>query len=159
MVSERDRSPGPHDESLRELELLFGRRATPCGPGSIRYVGGTVLLRVLPAAVMIAGLVTLASAGIDALPAAAALVLIGVLAARSAPWRFAVVDEGIALWFAFGRRRFLARTDLTVRIDLTGAIARPRSERFGYPLTDGVTTRRRSLLRAVLTEHGFDVCT
>ena len=57
---------------------------------------------------MLAGLVTLASAGIDALPAAAALVLIGVLAACSAPWRFVVVDEGIALWFAFGRRRFLA---------------------------------------------------
>jgi hypothetical protein len=159
MVSERDDSPGPGDANLRELESLLRRRAVPGGPGSIRFVGGTVLLRVLPAAVMLAGLITLASAGIDALPAAAALVLIGVLAARSAPWRFVVVDEGIALWFAFGRRRFLARTDLTVRMDLTGAVARPRSERFGYPLTDGVTTRRRSLLRAILTEHGFDICT
>ena len=98
MVSERDDSPGPGDPSLHELESLLRRHAVPAGPGSIRFVGGTVLLRFLPAAVMLAGLVTLVSAGIDALPAAAALVLIGVLAARSAPWRFVVVDEGIALW-------------------------------------------------------------
>jgi hypothetical protein len=158
MVSERDQSPGPHDESLRELELLLGRQSAAGPVGSVRFVGQTALLRVVPGLLIVVGLVTLVSAGAGALPAATALVVLGLLAARSAPWRFVVVDEGIALWFAFGRRRFLARGDLTVRIDLTGAIARPRSERFGYPLTDGVMTRRRTLLRAVLTEHGFEVC-
>ena len=162
MVSERDDTPGPGDESLRDLERLLERRATPSESGSIgsiRFVGGTALLRVLPLAVIVAGIVTLVTAGVDALPAAVGLVLIGWVAARSAPWRFVVVDEGIALWFAFGRRRFIARNDVTVRMDLTGAVARPHSERFGYPLTDGVTTRRRSLLRAILTEHGFEICT
>ena len=28
----------------------------------------------------------------------------GLVSARYLPWRFAVLDEGIALWFAFGRR-------------------------------------------------------
>jgi len=124
--------------------------------GSIRFVGQTALLRVIPVAVVVAGVST-ACSGISALPAGLLLVLVGVVAARSAPWRFVVVDDGIALWFAFGRRRFLRRDEVTVRMDLTGATARHRCERFGYPLTDGVTTRRRAMLRAILTEHGFDV--
>ena len=31
-----------------------------------------------------------------------------------------VLDEGIALWFGFGKRCFLARDDVTGRVDLAG---------------------------------------
>ncbi len=74
------------------------------------------------------------------------------------PWRFAVTNRGIALWFGFGKRRFLAREDVTVRVDLSGTIVMRRgASRVGYPLTDHFIERRRSALRAVLMEHGFDV--
>jgi hypothetical protein len=33
----------------------------------------------------------------------------------------------------------------------------PKSEHFGYPLTDGVSHRRAAVLKAVLEEHGFRV--
>jgi hypothetical protein len=67
------------------------------------------------------------------------------------------VDEGIALWFGFGKRRFLARDDVTVRVDLAGVRVLPDSEHFGYPLTDGISNRRLVILRAVLEELGFRV--
>jgi hypothetical protein len=84
--------------------------------------------------------------------------LCGLVVARYLPWRFAVVDEGIALWFAFGRRLFLPKEAVTVRVNLSSSVAYPEVyRRFGYPLTDGILERRHSLLRAVLVEHGFRV--
>ncbi len=80
----------------------------------------------------------------------------GLVVARYLPWRFAVLDEGIALWFAFGRRLFLPKEAVTVRINTGSSVAYPEVfRRFGYPLTDGILERRHTLLRAVLVEHGF----
>jgi hypothetical protein len=80
----------------------------------------------------------------------------GLVSARYLPWRFAVLDEGIALWFAFGRRLFLPKDAVTVRVGSGSTVAYPEVfRRFGYPLTDGLVERRRVLLRAVLVEHGF----
>ncbi len=42
----------------------------------------------------------------------------GLVSARYLPWRFAVLDEGIALWFPFGRRLFLPKDAVTVRVGL-----------------------------------------
>ena len=82
--------------------------------------------------------------------------LCGLVSARYLPWRFAVLDEGIALWFAFGRRLFLPKDAVTVRVGSGSTVAYPEVfRRFGYPLTDGLVERRRVLLRAVLVEHGF----
>ena len=84
--------------------------------------------------------------------------LCGFVVSRYLPWRFAVVDEGIALWFAFGRRLFLPKEAVTVRVNLSSSVAYPEVfRRFGYPLTDGILERRHKLLRAVLVEHGFRV--
>lgn len=86
------------------------------------------------------------------------LVIGAALSALMMPWRFVVVDDGIALWFPFGRRRFYRRDEVTLRADRGGAVAYPGGfRRFGYPLTDGLVERRRLLLRAVLVEHGFRV--
>ena len=47
---------------------------------------------------------------------------------------------------------------MTVRVGLGSTVVLSREEdRFGYALTDGLFERRRTLLRAVLTEHGFQV--
>ena len=82
----------------------------------------------------------------------------GLVSARYLPWRFAVLDEGIALWFAFGRRVFLPKEAVTVRVGAGSPVAYPKVfRRFGYPLTDGLVERRRVLLRAVLVEHGFRI--
>ena len=87
---------------------------------------------------------------------AVAFALCGVVTARYLPWRFAVLDEGIALWFPFGRRLFLPREAVTVRVGTNSAVAYPEAyRRFGYPLTDGLVERRHAALQAVLTEHGF----
>src|SRR6266496_5256994 len=78
--------------------------------------------------------------------------------ARALPWRFAVLDEGIALWFPFGRRMFLPKEAVTVRVSAGSPVAYPEAyRRFGYPLTDGLVESRRKLLRSVLVEHGFHI--
>ena len=98
----------------------------------------------------------LTGAGNGALFYAIAFSLCGLVVARYLPWRFAVLDEGIALWFAFGRRMFLPKAAVTVRVGLSGSVAYPEVyRRFGFPLTDGLLERRGTTLRAVLVEHGF----
>jgi hypothetical protein len=74
------------------------------------------------------------------------------------PWRFEVLDRGIALWFPFGRYRYLAKEQVTVRVGHGATVVLPRhADRFGYALTDGLIEQRRSVLRAVLAEHGYDL--
>jgi hypothetical protein len=119
-------------------------------------VGESRFLRWWPllAVVVAVALVFSGSSG----PLPLVLMVGAVLSALMLPWRFVVVDDGIALWFPFGRRRFYRRDALTVRADRGGAVAYPgRARRFGYPLTDGLVEKRRLLLRAVLVEHGFRV--
>lgn len=83
-------------------------------------------------------------------------IVFGSLVSVVLPWRFVVVDQGIGLWFGFGRRRFLRRDDIVVRVGLGPTVVfRNGAERFGYPLSDGLVERRRLELRAVLGEHGF----
>ena len=81
-----------------------------------------------------------------------------LLVAFLLPWRFAVLDRGIALWFGFGKFRYVAKENVKVRVGQGSAVLLPRySDRFGYALTDGLLEHRRALLRTVLTEHGFQV--
>jgi hypothetical protein len=107
--------------------------------------------------VVFAGVVA-ATAGTGALLYCVAFAACGLVAARYLPWRFAVLDDGIALWFPFGRRLFLPKDAVTIRVRSGSPVAYPEVfRRFGYPLTDGLVERRRKLLRAVLVEHGFRV--
>ena len=74
------------------------------------------------------------------------------------PWRFEVLDRGIALWFPFGKYRYLEKERVTVRVGHGATVVLPRhADRFGYPLTDGLVEQRRAVLRAVLAEHGYDL--
>jgi hypothetical protein len=107
---------------------------------------------------VVLGAVVLAGAGVGAFVFCAVVAACGLVSARYLPWRFAVLDDGIALWFAFGRRLFLPRDTVTVRVRSGSPVAYPAAfRRFGYPLTDGLVERRRKLLHAVLVEHGFRV--
>jgi hypothetical protein len=102
--------------------------------------------------------IVLTGAGVDALVYCIVFAVCGLVAARYLPWRFAVLDEGIALWFPFGRRMFLPREAVTVRVGSGSPVAYPEVyRRFGYPLTDGLVERRRAALQAVLVEYGFRI--
>jgi hypothetical protein len=94
-------------------------------------------------------------------PSAAVVLLVPAVAVGVLlPWRFEVLDAGIALWFPFGKYRYLAKERVTVRVGHGSTVVLPRrADRFGYPLTDGLVEQRRAVLRAVLTEHGYDVAT
>ncbi len=105
---------------------------------------------------LVFAVIVLTGTGRGAVVYAIVFALCGFVVARYLPWRFAVLDEGIALWFPFGRRMFLPKDAVTVRVGLSGSVAYPEVyRRFGYPLTDGLVERRRTALRAVLVEHGF----
>jgi hypothetical protein len=59
-----------------------------------------------------------------------------------------------------GRRRFLSKDTLTIRVDLVGAFALiGKHRRFGYPLLDQILYRpgHEDELRTVFVEHGFTV--
>jgi hypothetical protein len=101
---------------------------------------------------------TLWFGGAGAWAYAAIFAACGVVAGRLLPWRFVVVDDGLALWFALRGPCFLARDAVVVRAGVGSAVAIPiHTRHMGYPLTDGLLERRRLLLRAVLVEHGFRV--
>jgi len=92
------------------------------------------------------------------LPFALGCIALSALMVRLMPWRFEVYDVGLELRFALGRRRFLLRDDITVRVNPGSPVVLfGRHRRLAYPLTDGFVEPRRAMLRAVLIECGFDV--
>ena len=119
-----------------------------------RFVGQSLPLRLLPWLLIVVGTCT-AAAGGNRVVVGLLVLALGAFAKLAVPWRFVVVDEGIGLWFGFGKRRFLPRDEVTVHVDLAGVRVQPESEHFGYPLTDGLSNRRATILKAVLEEHGF----
>jgi hypothetical protein len=119
------------------------------------YVGESKVLHFWPRSMLVLALVPIA---LGSLGGVIVFVVPALIAGALLPWRFAVFDDGIALWFGLGRHRFLAKEDITIRAGLGGTVLFPRgATTIGYPLTDGFVERRRASLRAVLFEHGFRV--
>jgi hypothetical protein len=119
------------------------------------YVGQSQALHWWPGAMVAAAVVGWFLGG-----AATTIVLLvpGLVVGVVLPWRFAVLDAGIALWFPLGKYRYLAKELVTVRVGQGATVVFPRrADRFGYPLTDGLVEQRRPILRAVLAEHGYDL--
>jgi hypothetical protein len=123
--------------------------------GDVVYVGQSQALHWWPGFLIALALLGFALGG----PALSLLLLVlAVLAGVALPWRFAVLTDGIALWFPLGKYRYLAKDQLTVRVGVGPTVLLPRhAVLFGYPLTDGLIERPRADLRAVLTEHGYEV--
>jgi hypothetical protein len=119
------------------------------------YVGQSRLLRHWPQALLLLAAVSIALGNL------ATAIVFGVpalLAGFALPWRFAVYDHGIDLWFCFGKFRALARERVTVRADRGGVVVLPRgAQRLGYPLTTGLVEHDRLLLRDLFRFCGFDV--
>ena len=119
---------------------------------NIRFVSESAFLRYWPYFMVAFGgwLATRGGYGV-----ATMFVLAACGAASVLPWRYAVFDDGLALQFAFGKRRFLPRSEVTVRVNRAGGVAHREGCRFGYPLSDRFVERRLGSLRAILAERGY----
>jgi hypothetical protein len=124
------------------------------GTGPV-FVGQSWFLHYWPWAMVVIGTVPLALGNLAAL---VVFFLPAVACGACLPWRFAVYGSGIALWFGFGKRRFVARSAVWVRAARNGMVVLPRGEaRFGYPLTDGLVERDPAALRAALVAAGYEL--
>ncbi len=131
--------------------------APPTSEMHPRYVGESRFVHFWPYGMLVFALIQ-GLTGIEFLAFGVFFAVGGVLFGLVLPWRFVVVDEGIGLWYCFGKRRFRPKSDVTVRVGSgSSVLLRAGAERFGVPLTDGLVERRRMVLRAVLAEHGFDL--
>ena len=88
------------------------------------------------------------------------LTLIAYVHGRWLPWQFAIRADGLSLAFPFGRRMFLPRASLTVRMEMVGAVAMVgRRRHFGYLLMDriGYEPDNEPLLRGAFTGFGYNL--
>jgi hypothetical protein len=88
------------------------------------------------------------------------LVVVADVHGRWLPWQFTILDDGLALTFPFGRRVFLPKSSLRVRMEVVGATALVgRRRKFGYLLMDRVLYEpgREILLRTAFTGLGYDL--
>lgn len=103
------------------------------------YQGGSAFLRWWPPAILVLASVTIAAGGMVGLRWASVLILAAYAHHRFLPWQFTVRPDGLELAFPFGRRMFVPKSDLTVRMDVVGATALTDGHRrFGYPLLDSI---------------------
>jgi hypothetical protein len=119
------------------------------------YVGQSPTLRYCPWLVLGAALVAL----VDGSPCAALiLALPAVVVPLMLPWRFAVTDSGIGLWFGFGKYRFFEKDSVTVRYRNGHTMVSHHTRApSGYMLTDRRLDEDPAWLRHVLTDHAFRV--
>jgi hypothetical protein len=119
------------------------------------FVGQSRFLHYWPWAMVAVGCVPLLLGN----PAALVVFFLpAIVCATLLPWRFAVFGSGIALWFGFGKRRFVARTAVRIRADRSGMVVLRRgADRFGYPLTDGLVDRDPGGLRGALVAAGYEL--
>ena len=119
------------------------------------YVGQSQLLHYAPQILLFFAAVTFA---FGSLAGAVVFGIPALVAGLVLPWRFAIYDDGIHLWFNFGKCRALVRDSVTVRANRGGVVVFPRgAQRVGYPLTDGIVDQNRLVLRDVFRFCGYDV--
>jgi hypothetical protein len=124
------------------------------------FVGSSTMLRWFPKAMLALALLILVAGWPRSIQWAVLLFVGAYIYGRWLPWRFDVLDDGIALTFAFGRHLFLPKRSTTVRLEYVGAIALPENRRrFGYPLTNGLgfEPQREKGLRLALVLHGYTI--
>jgi hypothetical protein len=124
------------------------------------YLGRNWFLRWWPKLLLVLGAVVLYVDWNHAIQWATLFGAIAYVHGRWLPWQFAIREDGLALTFPFGRRLFLPRSSLTVRIDVVGAIAMVgRRRHFGYLLMDriGYEPDGERQLRNAFTGLGYNL--
>jgi hypothetical protein len=122
------------------------------------YQGGSLFLRWWPPALVVLAVVAAGVGGFSGFKWATLLVLVAYLHSRFLPWQFTLERAGLALAFPFGRRVFIPKASLTVRMETVGATALVgRHRRFGYLLLDSIlyVPGRTLLLHTALTGLGY----
>ena len=103
------------------------------------YLGRNRFLRWWPKLLLVLAVIILVVNTNHGIQWATLLAVIAYVHGRWLPWQFAIHDDGLTLTFPFGRRLFLPRSRLTVRIEVVGAVAMVgRRRHFGYLLMDRI---------------------
>jgi hypothetical protein len=124
------------------------------------YLGQNTFLRWWPKVLLGLGAVVLYFDSNHALQWAALFGFVAYVHGRWLPWQFTIREDGLALAFPFGRRLFLPRASLTVRIEMVGAIALVgRRRHFGYLLMNriGYEPDNESRLRGAFAGFGYNM--
>jgi hypothetical protein len=124
------------------------------------YLGRNGFLRWWPKLLVAFAVIILARNTNHGIQWATLLAAIAYVHARWLPWQFAIHEDGLALQFPFGRRLFIPRSVLTVRIEVVGAVAMVgRHRHFGYLLMDriGFEPNDEERLRGAFTGFGYNL--
>jgi hypothetical protein len=124
------------------------------------YQGGSVFLRWWPAVMIGCAVAMYMLGGLHSIQWPTLLIVLALVHARWMPWQFTIRKDGLALAFPFGRRVFLPKASLTVRMETIGATALVgRHRRFGYLLMDRILYEpgRSILLRTAFSVLGYQV--
>jgi hypothetical protein len=122
------------------------------------YQGGSAFLRWWPPAILVLAGLMISAAGMVGLRWASVLVLAAFLHHRFMPWQFTVQPDGLVLAFPFGRRMFVPKSDLRVRMEAVGATALTEGHRrFGYLLLDSIlyVPGRTMLMQTAFSSLGY----
>ena len=128
--------------------------------GFASYEGSSGFLRWWPKVLLAVALGVLVAGGMSAVQWSVFCVLAAWIGGHFIPWRFGVFDAGVGLLFPFGRRMFLPKDKVTVRLETVGAVALIEGHRrLGYLLHDGVlyVPDQQSRLRHALNYFGYRV--
>jgi hypothetical protein len=124
------------------------------------YQGGSVFLRWWPSVVLGLAVALVFLGGLRPIQWEVLLVVVAYIHFRWLPWQFTIRDEGLVLTFPFGRKLFIPKASLTVRIETVGATALVgRHRRFGYLLLDrlGYEPGRSILLHTAFSGLGYEL--
>jgi hypothetical protein len=124
------------------------------------YEGRNKFLRWWPKLLLLLAASILFVAWTHAIQWVTLLVFVAYVHGRWLPWQFTIREDGIELMFPFGRRLFLEKNRLTVRIEVVGAVAMVgRRRHFGYLLLDriGYEPDGERRLRGAFTLLGYNL--
>jgi hypothetical protein len=124
------------------------------------YQGGSFFLRWWPSILFSLALVLAVMSELRAIQWITLMVVVACIHVRLMPWQFTIREEGLTLTFPFGRRLFLPKSSLTVRMERIGATALlGRHRRIGYLLMDRILYEpgRAILLRTAFTGLGYEL--
>jgi len=122
------------------------------------FDGQSAYLRWSPKIYLACAAAVLASRWNHSIQFASLFAFVAWVHGRWLPYRFVVADEGLALLFPFGRRLFLPKSAVRIRLEVVGATALTGTrKRFGYPIFDHVLYHPDSVLADAFIERGYDI--